>query len=347
MKIILDAMGGDHAPEAPVLGAIEAAKAYNEELEKDSKSDMSWDENVGGEWQEGEDEGIRVYSCNSCGGEIIVDETTAASNCPYCDNPVVMIGQFKGDLKPDYVIPFKVNKSQAKEALKKHLTGKLLLPKVFKDENHIEEIKGVYVPFWLFDADIDADMRYKGTKVRRWSNKDYNFVETSFYSIIRNGNLGFNLIPVDGSSKMPDDLMESIEPFEFKDAVDFNTAYLSGYLADKYDIDATASKKRANERVKKSTEDNFRKTVSGYNTVTCENSSINIKEGKINYALYPVWILTTKWKGENYIFAMNGQTGKFVGNMPTDWKAYRKYLFILTFVIGIIIYALMWLYTLM
>ncbi len=325
---------------------IEAAKAYNEDLEKDSNSDMAWDDNVGGEWQEGEEEGMRIYSCNSCGGEIIVEETTAASNCPYCDNPVVMTGQFKGNLKPDYVIPFKFDKKQAKEALKKHMTGKRLLPKVFKDENHIEEIKGVYVPFWLFDADVDADMRYRGTKVRSWSSKDYNYVETSFYSIVRNGNLGFNLIPVDGSSKMPDDLMESIEPFEFKDAVDFNTAYLSGYLADKYDVDSNVSIKRANERIKKSTEDTFRRTVSGYNTVTCENSSINIKDGKIKYALYPVWILTTKWKDEKYIFAMNGQTGKFVGNMPTDWKTYWKYFFILTFGIGIIIYAIMWLYIL-
>ena len=72
-----------------------------------------------------------------------------------------MMGQVSGALKPDYVIPFKIDKKAAKEALQRHYKGKKLLPKIFKKENHIDEIKGVYVPFWLFDADADADIRYK------------------------------------------------------------------------------------------------------------------------------------------------------------------------------------------
>ena len=325
---------------------METIKAYDEELKNDSDSNMSWNEDIGGEWQEGEQEGMRVYSCESCGGEIIADENTAATSCPYCGSPVVMTGQFKGTLRPDYVIPFKFNKKQAKEALKKHMTGKRLLPKVFKDENHIEEIKGVYVPFWLFDADANANIRYKATKVRCWSNSDYNYEETSYYLVMRSGKLRFKLVPVDGSSKMPDDLMESVEPFDFKEAVDFNTAYLAGYLADKYDVNSDVCIERANQRVKASTEDSFRNTVKGYSSVVCENSSINIQDGKVKYVLYPVWVLTTKWKDENYIFAMNGQTGKFVGNMPVDKAVYWKWFISLTVIIGAVIYGLMWLYVL-
>ena len=141
--------------------------------------------------------------------------------------------------------------------MKKHYSGKKLLPKVFKDENHIDEIRGVYVPFWLFDADADAHIRYKATRVRAWSDSDYNYTETSFFSVVRGGSIGFQRVPVDGSSKMPDVLMESIEPFYFEDAVDFHTAYLAGYLADKYDVDAEASVERANERIKNSTADAF------------------------------------------------------------------------------------------
>lgn len=122
--------------------------------------------------------------------------------------------------------------------MQRHYKGKKLLPKIFKKENHIDEIKGVYVPFWLFDADADADIRYKATRVRTWSDSDYDYTETSYYSIGRSGDIGFDRVPVDGSSKMPDDLMESIEPFKFEDAVDFKTAYLAGYLADKYDVTA-------------------------------------------------------------------------------------------------------------
>lgn len=202
------------------------------------------------QWQDGEADGLRSYVCKSCGGEIVGDGNTAATSCPFCGNPVVMMGQFSGALKPDLVIPFKLDKKAAKAGLMQHLAGKRLLPKVFKDQNHIDEIKGVYVPFWLFDADADAQVRYKATKVREWSDNDYDYKDIEYYLVRRAGSLGFEHVPVDGSSKMPDDLMESIEPYDFADAVEFQTAYLAGYLADKYDVDAEQSVERANERVK-------------------------------------------------------------------------------------------------
>ena len=218
-----------------------------------------------------------------------------------------MMGQFSGALKPDYVLPFKLDKKAAKEALKKHYMGKKLLPKIFKEQNHIEEVKGVYVPFWLFDADADAHIRYKATRIRNWSDSQYNYSETSYFAVIRNGSLAFERVPVDGSSKIDDTLMESIEPFDFSEAVDFQTAYLAGYLADKYDVDSEASIGRANERIKKSTEEAFASTVVGYSSVVPMASNISLANGKAKYALYPVWFLTTSWNGEKYTFAMNGQ----------------------------------------
>lgn len=309
---------------------VETLASYDDVLKNEQADDMTWQDVAGNEWQEGETDGLRVYACNSCGGEIVGDENTAATACPYCGNPVVMMGQFAGDLKPDYVIPFKLDKKAAIAALKKHYGGKKLLPKVFTDQNHIDEIKGIYVPFWLFDADASANIRYKATRVRSWSDARYIYNETSFYSVSRGGTIGFERIPVDGSTKMADDLMESIEPYDFSQAVDFQTAYLAGYLADKYDVDANSSISRANERIKKSTEQAFRSTVQGYVTVTPEFSSVQLKNGSAKYALYPVWILNTTWEGKKYIFAMNGQTGKFVGDLPMDKKAYNKWLFGIT-----------------
>lgn len=313
---------------------VETLKSYDDVLSNEQGDKMDWETDGGSQWEEGETEGMRVYVCNSCGGEIVTDETTAATACPFCDNPVVMMGQFTGALKPDYVIPFKLDKEAAKKALKKHYEGKRLLPKVFKNENHIDEIKGVYVPFWLFDADADANVRYKATRVRTWTSGNYDYTETSFYSVIRAGSLGFERVPVDGSTKMADDLMESIEPFDFKDAVDFQTAYLSGYLADKYDVDSEQSIERANERIKRSTESAFASTVQGYTTVMPENTSIQLQNGKTKYALYPVWLLNTTWQGKKYSFAMNGQTGKLVGDLPMDKGAYNKWLWGLTAVLG-------------
>lgn len=304
---------------------VDTLKAYDEVLKNDKADDMNWETAPGSEWAEGETDGLKVYICKSCGGEIVGDESTAATSCPYCGNPVIMMGQFSGALKPDYVIPFKFDKKAAVEALKKHCSGKKLLPKVFKDQNHIEEIKGIYVPFWLFGADADANIRYKGTKIRHWSDTKYDYTETSYFSILRSGDLGFERVPVDGSSKIDDTLMESVEPFDFSEAVDFQTAYLSGFFADKYDVGSEDSICRANDRIKRTTENAFASTVHGYTTVFPEHSSVSLRHGVAKYALYPVWLLTTDWNGQKYTFAMNGQTGKMVGDLPMDKKAYAKW----------------------
>ncbi len=326
---------------------METLASYDEQLKNEHADNMNWDTAAGSEWQQGETDGLRVYSCKSCGGEIVGDETIAATSCPFCGNPVVMMGQFAGALKPDYVIPFKYDKKAAVEALKKHYSGKRLLPKVFADQNHIDEVKGVYVPVWLFDADANANIRYKATRVRSWSDSNYRYTETSFYSVIRGGNIGFERVPVDGSSKMDDTLMESIEPYDFSGAVDFQTAYLAGYLADKYDVDSEQSIDRANERIKKSTEDAFASTVQGYATVVPQSSSINLQNGVAKYALYPVWLLNTSWNGNKYMFAMNGQTGKFAGDLPLDKSAYKKWLLGLTGALSAAAFAisyLLWLF---
>ena len=326
---------------------METLKNYDNELKNEPVEDMRWDSTVGAQWQEGESDGLRSYVCKSCGGEIVGDENTAATACPFCGNPVVMMGRLSGALKPDYVIPFKLDKKAAKAALLKHYGGKKLLPKVFQDENHIDEVKGIYVPFWLFDADADASIRYQATRVRVWSDRDYNYRETSFFSVVRGGTIGFQRVPVDGSTKMPDDLMESIEPFDFSEAVDFQTAYLAGYLADKYNVDAEQSIGRANERIKQSTADAFAATVQGYTTVMPEATSIRLQNGRAKYALFPVWLLNTTWNGKKYTFAMNGQTGKMVGDLPLDKAAYRKWLFGLTGAIGAAVFVLSWLFWLL
>lgn len=319
---------------------VETLREYDQMLNDIPADNMEWDTQSGECWREGETEGLRVYTCNTCGGEIVGDETLGASSCPFCDNPVVMMGQFAGDLKPDYVIPFKFDKNAAVAALQNHYKGKVLLPKVFKNENHIKEVKGLYVPVWLFDADADAHIRYKATRTRHWSDSNYNYTETSYYMVIRAGDIGFANVPVDGSTKMDDALMESIEPFSMNEAVDFQTAYLSGYFADKYDVDSKSSISRANDRIKRSTEEAFRSTVNGYTHVTPIESRISLHNGKAKYALYPVWILNTQWKDQKYTFIMNGQTGKFAGNLPMDKGAFARWLIGVFVIAAVLLFAI-------
>lgn len=296
----------------------------DEALNNHEPDQLEW-ETPQSQFDDAEISGMSVYSCHSCGGEIIADATTGATHCPFCGNPVVLTSAFSGALKPDLIIPFKLSKDDAKAALKKHMSGKKLLPRLFSKESHLDEIKGVYVPFWLYGADVDAQFNFHATRTRMWRSGNREYTEITHFRLERSGGLSFDDVPVDGSTKMDDAMMESIEPFDLREAVSFQTAYLSGYYADKYDVDATASIERANQRIKNSTTEAFTATTPGYGTVTPEGSSIQIHNGKAKYAMYPVWLLTTNYQGNTYQFAMNGQTGKFVGDMPVDKKLYWKW----------------------
>ena len=170
---------------------VSALQELDEALKEEKPSDFTWESQPASQWSKEETENLRSYVCQSCGGEIIGDLNTAATHCPYCDNPVVMTGQFSGNFRPDLVIPFKVNKEQAKAALSNYLQKKPLLPKAFKAQNRIESIQGIYVPFWLFDTDANAHMRFKATRMHHWSDAKYNYTRTSFYSLIRSGHIGF------------------------------------------------------------------------------------------------------------------------------------------------------------
>lgn len=319
---------------------IDALKQYDETLKQETADDMQWEKAEGSTWQEGEEQALNTYHCESCGGEIVADQNTAASTCPFCGNPIVMTGKLSGELRPDILIPFKLDKKEAKAGLARHLEGKRLLPKIFKDQNHIDEIRGIYVPFWLFNTEADASIRYRATRTRFWSDSRFDYTETSHFLINRAGSIGFERVPVDGDSKIPDDLMESIEPFDLSEAVPFQSAYLAGYLADRYDVDSETSAPRANERVKQTVERAFEETVTGYGTVVTENSSVRLHDGSAQYALLPVWILNTTWNGKKYLFAMNGQTGKFVGDLPADPVEVRNMTIKLTLILAVVFYIL-------
>lgn len=264
-------------------------------------------------------EGTCAYVCNSCGAEIAGDKSLAASECPYCGSPVIMNDKLDGMLKPDFIIPFKVDKEKAVEKFKQFCSHRPLLPSDFISTHRIENIQGTYVPYWLFDCDCDARIRFAAERITSWSEGDEDVTRTDHYLLIRHGSMAFEHVPVDGTTKLDADITEAVEPFASNEAVSFNSAYLSGYLADKYDTEASECRPRANERIKRSAEDILRRTTDSYTTVRAESERINITDGKVSYALLPMWIMTAKYGDKKYTFAMNGQTGRFVGELPISW----------------------------
>lgn len=287
------------------------------------------------QWNEEEAKNMRAYNCPSCGAQLISDANTAATRCPYCGNPTVVPAQFEGSLKPDYVIPFKLIKEDAVKELKNFYKGKPFLPKAFTESNHIEEIKGVYVPFWLYDGTVDAHLRGSATTSSSYETDDEIVTTTRHFRIERDGTVEFQKVPADGSSKMPDDFMDSIEPFDYKDLVPFQMSYLPGYLADKYDVSIEEDAERVNQRIKNTTISLLEETVTGYQTYVSDKANTTITPGTVHYVFLPVWLLSTQYQGKNYLFAMNGQTGKMIGDdLPID-KTKMILRFLLITVIGI------------
>lgn len=282
--------------------------------EESVSKDVEW-----GEYHEESLDGMSSYSCSSCGANVVVDANTLATECVYCGNKIVIQANATGVVKPDCVIPFALDKDYAVGELKKFYKGKFLLPSEFTRENRIEKITGLYVPFWLYDCDVDAKLVFNAQKSETWTSGNYRYTKTDYYKIRRYGALGFNSIPVDASSGMDNQYMDSIEPYSFDKLVDFNSAYLAGFQADKYDEDSQKCMERANERIRTSVIEEFQETLdSDYESITVDSSVIDLKHGDIRYAFLPIWILNTKYKDKLYTFAVNAQTGKVVGSLPTS-----------------------------
>lgn len=265
---------------------------------------------------------LKTYSCPSCGAELICDEATAATSCPYCGNNAIIPGQFRGALKPELVIPFQIGKDEAVKALKAHYKGKPFLPKSFSDENHIQEIKGIYVPFWLFDGQAEADVSFAATRSTVMVTGRERITTTRHFDVRRAGTVSFEKIPVDASKKMPDDYMDSLEPFRYDAMVPFSTAYLPGFFADIPDVSIEECNLRAELRATDTAVESMSRQVSGYETCIPTRKDAQLRRGKVRCALLPVWLLSTQWEGQNFLFAMNGQTGKMVSDLPVSKKRY-------------------------
>lgn len=293
---------------------LETVQACSED--NAAEETFNWDSASSAQWDEAEQSAVRSFTCQSCGGELLTDQNTAATFCPYCESPTILPGRLSGGIRPDAVLPFQKTKEDATAAFIKLCKGKPLLPKDFSSEHRVEKLTGIYVPFWLYDCESDFHGKYKATRVRSWSDPRYHYTKTDHYMLIRSASAEFISIPMDASSKMENTIMESIEPFDFSQMSDFDTTYLSGFYADKYDVEADQGKDRIRQRVNDTMEQMVQSSMIGYTSTIPTSRQLNIQHSKAKYVLLPAWMLHTKYRDKTYVFAMNGQTGKMTGTFP-------------------------------
>ncbi|MBR5289072.1 MAG: hypothetical protein IKU34_10875 [Clostridia bacterium] len=269
----------------------------------------------------GETAQMQAYICQGCGAELMTEETTTATECPYCGSPTILPERIEGGVKPEKVIPFTVTKEQAQKLFEDYFKGKKLMPNVFLNtRNRIAEMRKLYVPYWLFDCTAGGSAVYDAQKKYTRREGEWEVTYTEHYLVRRAGMMGFEGIPVDGSVKLDNKITESLEPYDMSAAVPFAPAVLAGAMADHADVDSADCEERARQRVETSMEQALRSTVSGYTAVMPRSRSFHTEEGKVTPVLMPVWLITTEKEGVTYTFAINGQTGKLTCDVPADVK---------------------------
>ncbi|MGP1594558.1 MAG: hypothetical protein ACTTH8_04850 [Treponema sp.] len=299
----------------------EALTAYLESLKNSSAENN--DEQLSHEYTEETDgaaqKTIKSYQCNNCGAEVIVGDTSTAAFCYYCHSPVILTDRLKGDFKPDFLIPFAIDK---KTAVKKFLDWagkKWFVPGDFTNTMQQEKITGMYLPYWQADIAADVDYHAIGTCTTYWTDGDYNYTKVDTYQIDRSGTVLLNNLQKFAFSPINEFLINSIEPYNQKSIKPFSAGYLAGFFAENY----TENKDNVTPELVQRAKDATAAIIQ--NTTPCttfekrqDNTQYNVQEHR--YILLPSWILTYIYKGKAYVFAVNGQTGKAAGELPFNKK---------------------------
>ncbi len=282
-------------------------------------------------------EDAKTYTCSSCGAQLITDENTSATFCNFCGNPTLIEDRLLDEAKPSGVVPFTVSKEQAKIIFRNWTKKGILTPKLLKKSATVEKMTGMYVPFWLYDYKARSQMKAKCTKTNVVRQGDYQITYTKHYVVNRDIEAKYNMIPADASEKMEDHIMDLLEPFEYQELVPFEMPYLSGFYAEKFNYAGEDMLPRIQKRVNEYITDTTKETIIGYSGVAVVENHLSGECMDMEYVLMPVWTLFYRWKNKNYMFTINGQTGKVVADRPVD--PVRGV--VMFFTVAVIIFALL------
>ncbi len=282
------------------------------------------------------DEEAVVFTCPSCGAEVITTDTTSATTCFYCQNPVVLGGRLSGNFKPDKIIPFALTKDKAIEKFLEMCKKKRFLPRDFASKKQFEKLTGVYFPYWYVDEQKQANLVANGKKIRTWRSGNKRYTETSLYRLDRSGDIIINNVFERALKSQNRDMLQCVHPYDLSKSKNFAMSYLSGFQAEKRDLEKADINNAVQQRISQYSMELLKDTIKGYSGITVQNYNDTTELEAWSYTLLPVWIVTYKYKGEIYPFAINGQTGKTFGKLPSDKRKLAIFGSIIAFIIFII-----------
>ena len=284
-----------------------------------------------------------MANCTNCGAPLEgVTEFTSALKCSHCGSYIILKDRVEGKNRPNVILPFEISKKKAVSIIKKEFGKRILTPDSFLTNSTLENFEGSYIPFWLYDYLSQVDYEGKATKVRVFKSGNYEVTETSHYRVIRKLNVNFEKIPVDASKRMADDIMELMEPYEYKALQNFEEKYMSGFQGEMVNFSQTAEEERAKVKARNDSESLLQETITGYTTCIPLHKDINLMKTKAQFALMPVWEYRYHFRGKEYVYHVNGQTGKVIGKTPTDKRKAWIYSGYVAVMVGMIWQCICW-----
>ena len=302
----------------------------SEKQAADKKSESATTESIYGSSTDGaadggvedEDSSVVLYSCPSCGAEIVTDETTASTYCYYCHNPVVLSGKLEGKYRPDCVLPFEMDKKKAGEIFKSWISRKKYVPKDFYSPKQMELLEGIYYPYWLYDCEIDGKITADATKMNVSRIGAIEYTERNRFKVERAGTMKVENVTRNALKKADHRLSEGVLPFDMEKQRPFQGGYLSGFKSERRDLEKDVYEEEVRREIEEFAVGQLQSSITGYQTVSVSDHEEKLLSSRWKYALMPVWVLTYRdGKSDKlYYFAMNGQSGKICGVLPVDYK---------------------------
>lgn len=263
--------------------------------------------------------GADLYSCPSCGAQIVTDSATAATFCYYCHNPVVLQGRLSGEYEPDLVIPFAVDKKTAVSSFLEYVRRKKYVPKDFFCEEQIEKISGVYFPYWLYSCGLDGEWEGTGDQVSSFRSGNKILTKTKVFEIWRRASFNVQNLSRGALNREERQLVEAVQPYQLEGAKEFSMGYLSGFQAEKRDMEKNDVQSGFREEAGRYASQMMHAQLNGYAATRAVRENLEVREESWKYLMLPVWALTYRGRdGKVYYYAMNGQTKKVCGVLPLD-----------------------------
>lgn len=312
----------EFSPESQKFECAYCGSSYTEEELLAAAPAQSEEQTLSPEEAEaaGEEEAV-LYTCPSCGAQIVTTATTAATHCLYCHSPVVLEGRLKGEFHPDRVIPFMFTREEAEQRFYNWVSKKRYVPKGYFDTGKTDYFMGIYYPYWVLDCDTTADFQATANRIRVWRDSRNEYTETSVYRILRQGDLHFEDLTrcaLDGEGR---ELADGVMPYRINESIAFKMPYLSGFRAEVRNLETEQLEPVFRDDINSYSESLIRDTVVGYDSVMGATLNTQIQKKDYQYALLPVWAFVYAGAdGKKYYYSMNGQTGKVAGVLPLDRK---------------------------